>query len=193
VWRGREGDRIEPRAVTASYDGERDLVTVELANGCWFGFPPGASRALDNATPAQLAKVEVYPGGSGLRWEELDADISLVGIMARLLNLQEWARWQLDGHVRKPPADGAASIGVTRPEAEQIAAAHAGGKSIREVRQLHELTAAAPNVYGLRVPLAECWIAYVDRVPAILGPSQVVLVDRRTGEVVYAGSAQDEG
>ncbi|HEX5872379.1 MAG TPA: DUF2442 domain-containing protein, partial [Longimicrobium sp.] len=81
-------DRTEPRAVRAEYDAERGLVMVELRSGCWFGFPPQTDRYLENATPEQLAKVTV--SGEGLHWEELDADISVPGLIFHRLNMSEW-------------------------------------------------------------------------------------------------------
>jgi len=89
--RTAEAERIEPRAERAGFDHERGMIVVELKSGCIFGFPPELGAGLDGATPAQLAEVEVEPGGEGLHWEELDADVSVPGIMARLLNLREWA------------------------------------------------------------------------------------------------------
>jgi hypothetical protein len=87
-------DRTEPRAVRAEYDTERGIVMVELKSGCWFGFPPSMERELDNATPEQIAAVEIHPGGEGLHWEELDADISVPGLIFHLLNAAAWCpRW----------------------------------------------------------------------------------------------------
>jgi hypothetical protein len=89
--RARESARIEPRAALAGYDHQNHVVWILLANGCRFSFPPGEGRGLESATPEQLARVEIEAGGASLHWEELDADISVSGIIARLLNLKEWA------------------------------------------------------------------------------------------------------
>ena len=87
-------DRTEPRAVHAEYDAGRGIVMVQLKSGCWFGFPPGTEVGLENGTPEQLAAVEVDPGGAGLHWEELDADISVPGLIFDLLDAPAWwARW----------------------------------------------------------------------------------------------------
>src|SRR5215210_6555247 len=76
-------DRIEPRAVKAWYDAERNLVFFEMKNGCVFGFPPpkGPHYRLDGATAGQLAQVEPEDDGYGLHWEELDADIAVPGLL----------------------------------------------------------------------------------------------------------------
>lgn len=86
--------RTEPRAVRAEYDAERGVVMVQLKSGCWFGFPPGMDPYLADGTAEQLAAVEVDPGGAGLHWEELDADISVPGLIFDYLDAPAWwARW----------------------------------------------------------------------------------------------------
>jgi hypothetical protein len=82
---------IEPRAASARYDAETGRILVELTNGCLFGFVPSERDLLTVATPEQLAAVEVDLGGEGLHWEEIDADVSLPGLIAHRLKLAEWA------------------------------------------------------------------------------------------------------
>jgi hypothetical protein len=90
---GEHLDKTEPRAVHAEYDSERGVIMVQLRSGCWFGFPPSMGPGLENATPEQLAQVEVV-WGEGLHWEELDADISVPGLIFDLLDAPAWwARW----------------------------------------------------------------------------------------------------
>jgi len=92
---GRRAERVEPRAVTAWYDADRGLVMFELKNGCVFGFPPRFGQGIEDATPEQLARVDpLFWGGEALHWEELDADISVPGLLYDLLNVKEWyAKW----------------------------------------------------------------------------------------------------
>src|SRR5215213_2462845 len=75
-------DEIEPRAVRAWYDAERNLVMFEMKNGCVFGFPPPDNPywGLNAATPEQLAEVDPEDDGYALHWEELDADIAVPGL-----------------------------------------------------------------------------------------------------------------
>lgn len=93
--RGNDDDLIQPRAVKAWYDAERNLVMFQIRNGSVFGFPPSEGMGLETATPEQLAAVDPdFWGGEALRWEELDADISVPGIMFDLLNVRGWyAKW----------------------------------------------------------------------------------------------------
>ena len=86
-------DRTQPRAVHAEYDAERGVVMIQLRSGCWFGFPPTADPYLRDATPEQLNQVEVW-WGDGLYWEELDADISVPGLIFHQLDVPAWGpRW----------------------------------------------------------------------------------------------------
>lgn len=87
-------DRVEPRAVRAWYDHESKLVMFELKNGCVFGFPRSLGWGLEDATPEQLAEVEVQSGGEGLGWDGLDAHLSVPGLLYYRLNVPAWyAKW----------------------------------------------------------------------------------------------------
>lgn len=81
--RAREAHERETgrRAVSAHYDVQTDRVMMELTSGFVFGFPPQAIPVLAHASPAQLAAVRLSPGGGALHWEELDADVSVPGLL----------------------------------------------------------------------------------------------------------------
>lgn len=77
--------RTQPRAKSAKYNPATRRIEVELRNGGAFGFPPGlAGLGPAHATPSQLAGVRVDSSGEGLHWEELDADVSIPGIVELL-------------------------------------------------------------------------------------------------------------
>jgi len=71
---------VEPAAIRAWVDGR--LVYLELTDGRIFGFPAGRFSSLRDATDEQLRKVELRLDGFALRWEELDEDITVPGIVA---------------------------------------------------------------------------------------------------------------
>jgi hypothetical protein len=115
-------DEIEPRAVKAWYDAERGRVMFELKNGCVFGFPPPEDPywELSEATPEQLAKVEVDFGGRHLLWDEIDAGIVIPGLLLHLLNVKAWyAKW----------------LGGAKSEAKAAAARENGKKGGRPRKQ----------------------------------------------------------
>ncbi|HXP59558.1 MAG TPA: DUF2442 domain-containing protein [Dongiaceae bacterium] len=71
---------VEPAAVRAWAEGR--TIYVELYDGRIVGFPADRFRILAGATEAQLARVQVEVSGYALRWEELDEDITVPGIVA---------------------------------------------------------------------------------------------------------------
>ncbi|MGI9090781.1 MAG: DUF2442 domain-containing protein [Gemmatimonadaceae bacterium] len=97
-------------AVAAHYDARRNRVVMELSNGCVFGFPVQMIPSLAEATPDELAAVEVSPRGTGLHWEALDMDLSvaglLVGAIPRAERRRELAR--LAGQTTSPAKSAAA-------------------------------------------------------------------------------------
>lgn len=82
--RGRVARQSEPRARAARYDRSAGRMVVELTNGCSFSFPPRLAQGLEAATEDQLARVQLLGTGYGLHWEELDADLSVPGLLAGL-------------------------------------------------------------------------------------------------------------
>lgn len=69
----------EPAAVRVWTEGR--TVYLELHDGRIVGFPANRFRLLANATDEQLTKVEIELNGHALRWEELDEDITVPGIL----------------------------------------------------------------------------------------------------------------
>ena len=70
---------LQTRAAEASVEG--GFVRVRLEDGREVGFPVSKNRRLREATPAQLAKVEIICNGTGLHWPDLDEDLSILGIL----------------------------------------------------------------------------------------------------------------
>lgn len=71
---------VEPAAVRAW--AEKRMIFVELTDGRIIGFPADRFKILKNATNEQLKKVEIRLNGYALRWEDLDEDITVPGIVA---------------------------------------------------------------------------------------------------------------
>ena len=70
----------EPAAVRAWTEGR--IIFVELHDGRTVSFPADRFRRLAAATEDQLAQVRVELNGFAVRWEELDEDITVPGIVA---------------------------------------------------------------------------------------------------------------
>jgi len=111
--RGRIARAIEPRAESARYDQPAGRLVVELTNGCVFAFPPRLAQGLENATDDQLAHVEILDAGCGLHWEELDADLSVPGLLAGLFGTKAYMA-QLAGRSTSPAKVAAARANGTK-------------------------------------------------------------------------------
>ena len=57
-------------------------VFLELHDGRIFGFPASRFRRLRDASDADLQKVRIELGGAALRWEEIDEDLTVRGVVA---------------------------------------------------------------------------------------------------------------
>jgi hypothetical protein len=71
---------VEPAAVRAWAEGR--TIYVELHDGRIVGFPADRFRILSKANEEQLARVQIEVNGYALRWEELDEDVTVPGIVA---------------------------------------------------------------------------------------------------------------
>lgn len=71
---------VEPAAIRAW--AESRTVFVELTDGRIIGFPADRFRILANASEEQLKEVAIRLNGFALRWESLDEDITVPGIVA---------------------------------------------------------------------------------------------------------------
>lgn len=76
-----EGDLAsEPAAIRAWAEGR--TIYIELHDGRTLGFPADRFHILSRASEDELAQVTVELAGFALRWEALDEDITVPGIVA---------------------------------------------------------------------------------------------------------------
>ncbi|MBI5140607.1 MAG: DUF2442 domain-containing protein [Nitrospirae bacterium] len=71
---------VEPAAMRAWAEGRR--IFVELTDGRIIGFPADRFKILKNASDEQIKAVSLRLNGYALRWEALDEDITVPGIVA---------------------------------------------------------------------------------------------------------------
>ncbi len=70
----------EPAALRAWVEGR--MVFLELTDGRIVGFPAARFKRLKDATDEMLRNVTVELDGYALRWEELDEDVTVPGVVA---------------------------------------------------------------------------------------------------------------
>jgi hypothetical protein len=71
---------VEPTAMRAWAEGR--TIFIELTDGRIIGFPANRFRILKQAKDEQLREVTLRLGGYALRWESLDEDITVPGVVA---------------------------------------------------------------------------------------------------------------
>lgn len=80
VDRTTSAEPAEPAAIRAWAEGR--TIYVELHDGRIVGFPANRFRRLAAASEEELKEVAVKVNGYALRWEALDEDITVPGIVA---------------------------------------------------------------------------------------------------------------
>ena len=76
---------VEPAAIRAWAEGR--TIFLELTDGRIVGFPADRFRILKKATDEQLKEVKLRLDGFALRWEKLDEDITVPGVVAGKIQL----------------------------------------------------------------------------------------------------------
>jgi len=72
-------DSVEARIQEVSITG--DTLAAHLLDGRTITVPLAWSWRLSEATPEQRAQFEIIGSGSGIRWPEIDEDISVDGML----------------------------------------------------------------------------------------------------------------
>jgi hypothetical protein len=76
----KKTQELEPAAVRVWVDGR--MIMLELTDGRLFGFSADRFKLLRKATDEQLREVSLRLNGFALRWETLDEDITVPGVVA---------------------------------------------------------------------------------------------------------------
>jgi hypothetical protein len=71
---------VEPAAIRAWAEGRR--IFIELTDSRIISFPADRFKRLKSASDEQLKQVTVRLNGYALRWEDIDEDITVPGIVA---------------------------------------------------------------------------------------------------------------
>ena len=73
-------ETTEPAAIRVW--AEKRTIFIELTDGRIIGFPADRFKILKDASTAELKEVSLRLNGFALRWEKLDEDITVPGIVA---------------------------------------------------------------------------------------------------------------
>lgn len=81
--RGKSTAREEPYDVVAArYDRKTDALDLKLRKGVTVSIPREQIQELADADAADLAKIEIQPGGDGISIRQIDVDIYVPGLLA---------------------------------------------------------------------------------------------------------------
>lgn len=111
--RGRIALATEPRAASARYDAKTQRIVVDLTSGATFAFPPALVQFPRDASPEQLAEIEVSAAGFGLHWPQLDEDYTVKGLINGVFGTAKWMAAQAGR--TSSPAKAAARANGERP------------------------------------------------------------------------------
>ena len=111
-------------AVSARYNRRSGRVVINLNTGVQIAFPPRLAEGLANASPADLAEIEISPAGLGLHWPKLDADVYVPALLQGVFGSRRWMAAQLG-----------ATGGKARSRAKAAAARENGRKGGRPSRR----------------------------------------------------------
>ena len=89
---------------------------------------------------------------------------------------------------------------ISRKEAKKIIESHISSileqyVKIEKIISSDEASHSLPNIYNLKEPIDDCWIAYLKfpiRYSVGFQSSTVIIISKKTGEVIYSGTAYDE-
>lgn len=87
--------RAAGHAVSARYDRRRARVVVALDTGVELTFPARLAEGLADASPDNLADIEISPAGLGLHWPKLDADLYVPALLQGVFGSKNWMARQL--------------------------------------------------------------------------------------------------
>ena len=90
IARANAAERERPKAVAAVYRAADDAVIITLATGVQVAIPRKLLQGLQDATPRQLAGIEIEGPGTGLHWSALDVDHYIPDVLAGVFGTRRW-------------------------------------------------------------------------------------------------------
>ncbi len=121
--RGARSLLKEPHARRARYDEKTRRIVVDLSNGAQFAFPPDLAQGLAGAKKSALKEIIVSPAGAGLYWPQLDADLTVSGLLAGIFGSKMW--------MRELASKGGKSVSKKKATAARVNGAKGGRPRLR--------------------------------------------------------------
>jgi hypothetical protein len=90
--RAKQAQQRTPHANQVRYDRHSRRLHIQLTNGAALAIPVALVPNLRAASDRDLREVTVGPAGVGLRWERLDADLTVASLLRLVVGTQELLR-----------------------------------------------------------------------------------------------------
>jgi hypothetical protein len=97
----------EPLAVSVRYLPSRDVVVIEMNNGASLVIPRRLLQGLSEASQAHLRHATIAASGTCLRWPDLDADFTIMGLLHGIYGGKKWMS-ELARHAGQATSDAKA-------------------------------------------------------------------------------------
>jgi hypothetical protein len=135
----KRGEEVGPCAVAARYVEASGRLEVEFDNGVMIAVPTPLLQGLANATPADMQTIEITPGGWGLHFPAIDADVYAPSFFTGIYGSKIWMQ-QLG-----------AKGGAARTEAKAAASRENGKKGGRPRKDAQPVktTDIFPNIKNI--------------------------------------------
>lgn len=85
-----QAEREASQVQAARFDRRRRRVIVRLGSGVEMTFPAALAEGLADASPEELAEIEISPTGLGLHWPRLDADLYVPALLQGVFGSRSW-------------------------------------------------------------------------------------------------------
>jgi hypothetical protein len=105
-WQQERSER--PIPIGVRYDDTSSRLVITFTNGAIFMVPARLLEGLEQASDADLAKVELL-GETGLHWEDLDVDFTISGLMSGIFGSRAFMEARRKGGQSRSEAKTAAS------------------------------------------------------------------------------------
>ncbi|MDE0035808.1 MAG: DUF2442 domain-containing protein [Deltaproteobacteria bacterium] len=83
-------ERATGHVRAAWYNRRRGRVIVHLSTGVEVAFPATLAEGLANASPEELAEIEISPSGRGLHWPRPGADLYIPALLRGVYGSRRW-------------------------------------------------------------------------------------------------------
>jgi hypothetical protein len=107
IRQARVFERYDRRVTRVTYSERSDRFVLHMDNGTIHMIPRALLQGLAGAAPADLQKIELLGGGTGLYWPALDVAHYVPGLLAGVYGSAKWMKHLQESQRRRSRVKGA--------------------------------------------------------------------------------------